>query len=87
MLLISSVAGGTGSGVGCLISEKIKDEVWFSFPFEMLEIFFSLFLFVVWYAQFPSVPMMNAVIWPYSTGEVVVQNYNACLTLSKLNQV
>jgi tubulin delta len=27
---------------------------------------------------------MNHVVWPYSSGEVIVQNYNAVLSLSRL---
>ena len=30
--------------------------------------------------------MVNQVVWPYKTGEVIVQNYNAVLTLSHLYQ-
>ena len=30
--------------------------------------------------------MVNQVVWPYKTGEVIVQNYNAVLTLSRLYQ-
>ncbi|GAB1610458.1 tubulin delta chain-like [Argonauta hians] len=33
---------------------------------------------------YPSAFIMNQVIWPYHTGEVIVQNYNAVLTLSSL---
>ncbi len=29
-------------------------------------------------------PMINVAIWPYSTGEVILQNYNVLLTLSSL---
>lgn len=29
---------------------------------------------------------MNQVVWPYQTGEIIVQNYNAVLTLSNLYQ-
>jgi tubulin delta len=30
--------------------------------------------------------IVNQVVWPYKTGEVIVQNYNAVLTLSHLYQ-
>lgn len=30
--------------------------------------------------------MMNVAIWPYSTGEVILQNYNSILTMSRLIQ-
>ncbi len=29
-------------------------------------------------------PMINLAVWPYSTGEVVLQNYNVLLTLNSL---
>ena len=33
---------------------------------------------------FPNAFLLNQVVWPYNTGEVIVQNYNAVLTLSHL---
>lgn len=37
--------------------------------------------------EFPSAFMVNSVVWPYESGEVIVQNYNSVLTLSKLYEV
>lgn len=34
--------------------------------------------------EYPHCPIINQVVWPYPTGEVIVQNYNAVLTLSHL---
>uniref|UniRef100_F7I4J4 Tubulin delta chain n=1 Tax=Callithrix jacchus TaxID=9483 RepID=F7I4J4_CALJA len=34
--------------------------------------------------QYPNSLKMNQIIWPYGTGEVIVQNYNSVLTLSHL---
>ena len=34
--------------------------------------------------EFPRAFLLNQVVWPYSMGEVIVQNYNAVLTLSHL---
>ncbi|XP_032129478.1 tubulin delta chain [Sapajus apella] len=34
--------------------------------------------------QYPNSLKMNQIIWPYGTGEVIVQNYNSILTLSHL---
>lgn len=34
--------------------------------------------------SFPHSFIVNQVVWPYGTGEVIVQNYNAILTLSEL---
>jgi tubulin delta len=59
-VILQSLAGGTGSGVGTFITEQLRDE-------------------------FPSVSLINQVIWPYSMGEVIVQNYNSSLTLSHLS--
>nr|XP_060612772.1 tubulin delta chain [Anolis sagrei ordinatus] len=35
---------------------------------------------------YPTSFLLNHVVWPYGTGEVIVQNYNAVLTLSHLYQ-
>ncbi|XP_053563312.1 tubulin delta chain isoform X3 [Bombina bombina] len=35
---------------------------------------------------YPNSLLLNHVIWPYGTGEVIVQNYNSILTLSHLYQ-
>ncbi|KAG8587879.1 hypothetical protein GDO81_005806 [Engystomops pustulosus] len=35
---------------------------------------------------YPTSLLLNEVIWPYGTGEVIVQNYNSILTLSHLYQ-
>ncbi|XP_072273393.1 tubulin delta chain [Pyxicephalus adspersus] len=35
---------------------------------------------------YPNSFLLNEVIWPYGTGEVIVQNYNSILTLSRLYQ-
>ncbi len=61
-LVLQSVAGGTGSGVGTDITQLIRDE-------------------------YGSSTIVNAAIWPYESGEVIVQNYNAVLTLSELTQL
>ena len=58
---LMSLAGGTGSGVGSYITQRIRDDYPHSF-------------------------IMNQVVAPYSMGEVITQNYNACLTLSHLYQ-
>lgn len=36
--------------------------------------------------EFPQSFIVNQVVWPYTKGEVIVQNYNAVLTLSRLYQ-
>lgn len=57
--IIMSMAGGTGSGLGAFVTQKLQD-------------------------QYSSSLKMNQIIWPYGTGEVIVQNYNSILTLSHL---
>ncbi|XP_028628256.1 tubulin delta chain isoform X2 [Grammomys surdaster] len=57
--IIMSMAGGTGSGLGAFITQKLQN-------------------------QYSSSLKMNQIIWPYGTGEVIVQNYNSILTLSHL---
>ena len=32
---------------------------------------------------YPKKPLINIAIWPYSTGEIIVQNYNTALSLSR----
>lgn len=36
--------------------------------------------------EYPSACMLSHCIWPYESGEVIVQNYNALLTLAKLQE-
>mmetsp|Transcript_18963 Transcript_18963/g.52904 ORF Transcript_18963/g.52904 Transcript_18963/m.52904 type:complete len:371 (-) Transcript_18963:761-1873(-) len=56
-LLLQSLAGGTGAGLGAAIAEMLRDE-------------------------FPSTFLLNHSIWPYASGEVIVQSYNTILSLS-----
>ena len=58
-LVLMSVAGGTGSGLGAFVTEKLRDE-------------------------YPHVTIFNHVVWPYASGEVILQNYNALLTMAHL---
>jgi tubulin delta len=58
--VITSLAGGTGSGLGAHVVESLRDD-------------FSA-----------KAPMLNFSVWPYSTGEVILQNYNVLLTLNSL---
>ena len=57
-LLLQSLAGGTGSGVGARVSELLRDE----------------------YGNRSTIA--NALVAPYSAGEVSVQLYNSLLTLT-----
>ncbi|KAG6951011.1 hypothetical protein JG688_00013904 [Phytophthora aleatoria] len=61
-LTLQSAAGGTGSGLGSFLTEKLAD-------------------------FYPSTSLLNAVVWPYQSGEVIVQNYNAILTMACLADV
>jgi len=60
-LLLQSLAGGTGSGVGTYVTELLADEFGPGF-------------------------MVNQVVWPYESGEVIVQDFNSVLTLAKLTK-
>ena len=60
-LVLMSVAGGTGSGVGSYLTERLRD-------------------------RFPSSALLNAVVWPFASGEVIVQDYNAVLTTRHLQE-
>lgn len=59
ILVMMSVAGGTGSGVGTRVTEQLHD-------------------------MNPQTTLVNQIVWPYSSGEVIVQGYNTLLTLSHL---
>lgn len=61
-LVIMSVAGGTGSGVGAWLTECLHDD-------------------------YPHCTLLNSVVWPYSSGEVIVQDYNSLLTVAHLQDV
>lgn len=37
--------------------------------------------------HYPSSYLLNTVVWPYQSGEVIVQNYNAMLTMASLSAV
>ena len=60
-LVLMSVAGGTGSGLGAYITELLRD-------------------------SYPHTSIVNPVIWPYLSGDVIVQNYNALLTVAHLSE-
>ena len=62
LLMMQSLAGGTGSGLGAYLTQMLREE-------------------------FPKQIMLNTVIVPYSSGEVLVQSYNYCLTMSTLLKV
>jgi len=59
LLLLHSLAGGTGSGVGAYLTAALRD-------------------------AFPTTPLLNAVVWPYASGEVVLQDFNAVLCFAAL---
>lgn len=58
-LMLMSVAGGTGSGVGAKLTEYLHD-------------------------TYPHATLVNPIVWPYSSGEVIVQDYNSLLTTAHL---
>jgi len=60
-LILMSLAGGTGSGLGTYLTHCLHD-------------------------NFEDAYIVNNVIWPYSSGEVVLQYYNTILSLSHLYQ-
>ena len=57
--VFNSLAGGTGSGLGAHIVEKLRED-------------------------FSKSNMLNVAVWPYQSGEVILQNYNVLLTLNSL---
>jgi len=61
-LLMQSMAGGTGAGLGAYVASALRDD-------------------------YPSAALLNHCIWPYESGEVIVQCYNTLLTLAALLDV
>eukprot|EP00347_Sterkiella_histriomuscorum_P002279 403368766 len=59
--VFTSLAGGTGSGFGAHIVERLRQD-------------------------FSKSNMLNVSVWPYQSGEVILQNYNVLLTLNSLIQ-
>ena len=57
IVMMHSIAGGTGSGLGSRLMERYKE-------------------------QFPKNLMINVVVWPHSSGETPLQNYNSLFTTS-----
>lgn len=55
--VLKSLAGGTGSGLGAHLIERMRDD-------------------------YPKSMILNTAVWPYSQGEVILQNYNILLTLA-----
>ena len=60
-LVLMSVAGGTGSGIGAKVTEALND-------------------------VYPHSVITNQIVWPYSSGEVIVQDYNTILTTAHLQK-
>lgn len=75
-ILLHSVAGGTGSGVGKL-----------SILTECSNSFLGTYITERLRAEYPHAFILNQLVWPYTKGEVTVQHYNTVLTLSKLYPV
>ena len=57
LMLLQSLAGGTGSGVGAFLTQSLRE-------------------------RYPTSPLVNHVVWPFESGEVIVQHYNCMLTLA-----
>ena len=59
LLLLQSLAGGTGAGLGSRVAEEMS-------------------------MHFPSALQLSYAVWPYDSGEVLVQAYNTLLSVNKL---
>ena len=85
-LLLQSMAGGTGAGLGTSLVEALRcvlrrctaacaactrrRQLTHAAPWRSDE--------------YPAACVLSHCIWPYESGEVIVQNYNTLLTLSSL---
>ena len=90
LLGFSSLAGGTGSGLGIYSNFSF-----FLFFHELIVcvcvcmcfIYEGAYLWGEIRDEYPGVPMISHVVWPHEGGDVIVQHYNALLSLAKLHQV
>jgi tubulin delta len=81
LMLMHSLAGGTGSGVGAYFTQLLRD----AYP----EPFLLNHVRGCCAAPRPgsrSVGRGAQVVWPYESGEVMVQHYNSMLTLATISQ-
>ncbi len=78
--LMQSLAGGTGSGLGKFF---LFLSLWAASFLKKI----GTYLTEILKDEYPNSFLVNQVVWPYHTGEVIVQNYNSIMTLSHLYQV
>ena len=77
-LVLQSVAGGTGAGLGAYLVEALRcvllrnRGVSCSFSRRQRR------------DEYPAACVLSQCVWPYESGEVIVQNYNTLLTLATL---
>ena len=63
-LLLMSLAGGTGSGLGTAVAEMLQDA----------------------FGGVAGKTSFCQAVWPHTSGEVILQNYNALLSIAHLSQ-
>lgn len=61
IVLVHSLAGGTGSGLGSYLNGSLKSHL-------------------------GKTPIINLAVLPHSSGEVILQTYNAVLTLAEVQR-
>ncbi|RHY89279.1 hypothetical protein DYB35_006586 [Aphanomyces astaci] len=81
-LALQSLAGGTGSGLGTIgwIPTASLGLVW------MPQVILRSFVCDSLRELYPTSYLLNTVVWPYRSGEVIVQNYNTLLTMACLSE-
>jgi tubulin gamma len=93
-VLTHSIAGGTGSGMGSYILEKLSDRL-VSFTFRCTYIQFDFYILCVLrypkklvqtYSVFPNQETSGEMLSGIGVSDVVVQPYNSLLTLKRLTR-
>ena len=86
--MLQSLAGGTGSGLGVLCLDLNEFIVLYSSLSYRALIFSGAYLSESIRDNFGDrTVLLNSVVWPFESGEVTLQHYNALLTLATLTQV
>ena len=77
-LVLQSVAGGTGAGLGAYLVEALRC-VRFTLSRRIAQRLTHRRR-----DEYPAACVLSQCVWPYESGEVIVQNYNTLLTLATL---
>lgn len=86
-LILQSVAGGTGSGLGARLSLRKFNASASSYVGPYVAVTLGAFVTEALRKRYPDAILINVAVWPFTAGEVCVQQYNAVLSLASLTKV